>query len=312
MPVYKKQVSDTTYGAGWNGVTHLAPSQNAVYDKIETLSSGGGETVSKSISQTTHGFAVGDVLKYASSTYAKAQADSAANAEVVGIVSAVADANTFTLLTNGYISTLSGLTANTTYFLSASSAGALTSTEPSTAGQVSKPVLRAVSTTAGYFTNMRGLVIPGTSSSAITLLKAGTGSSTNASAENVDTIAISGLTSLDTLVIYFDVEGATQTTASVRLYNNTDAVDMGGMLTGTLAAGTQQAGMVTVRQSPQTSTLIRTVTSGADRESTNNLLANSTFTTAWTGSWTLALRQGGVTAGGTFYWKWAVYKLAGQ
>ena len=31
-------VSDTVYGAGWNGDTTTAPSKNAVYDKIETLS----------------------------------------------------------------------------------------------------------------------------------------------------------------------------------------------------------------------------------------------------------------------------------
>ena len=30
-------VSDTVYGAGWNGDTTVAPSKNAVYDKIETL-----------------------------------------------------------------------------------------------------------------------------------------------------------------------------------------------------------------------------------------------------------------------------------
>jgi hypothetical protein len=31
-------VSDTAYGVGWNGVTTIAPSKNAVYDKIESLS----------------------------------------------------------------------------------------------------------------------------------------------------------------------------------------------------------------------------------------------------------------------------------
>jgi hypothetical protein len=33
-------VSDTAYGASWNGSTTVAPSQNAVYDKIESLSGG--------------------------------------------------------------------------------------------------------------------------------------------------------------------------------------------------------------------------------------------------------------------------------
>ncbi len=31
-------ISDTVYGASWNGVTTIAPSKNALYDKIETLS----------------------------------------------------------------------------------------------------------------------------------------------------------------------------------------------------------------------------------------------------------------------------------
>lgn len=34
-------VSDTAYGPSWDGVTTDAPSKNAVYDKIETLSAGG-------------------------------------------------------------------------------------------------------------------------------------------------------------------------------------------------------------------------------------------------------------------------------
>jgi len=34
-------VSDAVYGAGWNGDTTVAPSKNAVYDKIETIAAGG-------------------------------------------------------------------------------------------------------------------------------------------------------------------------------------------------------------------------------------------------------------------------------
>ena len=36
-------VSDTAYAASWNGVTTIAPSKNAVYDKIQTL--GGGASI---------------------------------------------------------------------------------------------------------------------------------------------------------------------------------------------------------------------------------------------------------------------------
>jgi len=34
------QISDTAYGAGWNGDTTNAPSKNAIYDKIEAMGSG--------------------------------------------------------------------------------------------------------------------------------------------------------------------------------------------------------------------------------------------------------------------------------
>ncbi len=116
----------------------------------------GGSGASRAITQTGHGLAVGNLVKYTGSAYAKAQADSAANAEVVGLVSAVAGANDFTLLSVGYVSGLTGLTAGSVYFLSPTTAGALTATEPTTSGQVSKPVLVAVSTTEGFFFNWRG------------------------------------------------------------------------------------------------------------------------------------------------------------
>ena|SRR5436190_2705647 len=38
-------VSDTVYGSGWNGDTTNAPSKNAVYDKIETLTNIGKQTI---------------------------------------------------------------------------------------------------------------------------------------------------------------------------------------------------------------------------------------------------------------------------
>lgn len=116
------------------------------------LGGGGGSALSRSISQTSHGLAVGDVVRLSGTSYVEAQATSEANAEVVGIVSAVADANTFTLTTGGYVEGLSGLTAGVVYYLS-ETAGQLTTTEPT----ISKPLLVASSTTTGWFFNMRGL-----------------------------------------------------------------------------------------------------------------------------------------------------------
>lgn len=113
----------------------------------------------QTVTQASHGFAVKDVLRMNGATYVKAQADSASNAEVIGMVTSVPTANTFVLTTFGFASGLSGLTAGATYFLDPATAGAITATEPTVNGQVSKPVFISTTTTAGYFFNMRGAVI---------------------------------------------------------------------------------------------------------------------------------------------------------
>lgn len=115
-----------------------------------------GGAVVYDVNQASHGFAVGDVLRMSGTTYVKAQADSVANAEAVGIVSAVAGVDDFTIQTAGRITGLSGLTAGTVYFLDDDTAGLLTSTEPPDVGDVSKPLLIADTTTTGFVFNMRG------------------------------------------------------------------------------------------------------------------------------------------------------------
>lgn len=124
-------------------------------------SSGGtGTAVTDTITQTSHGFSVGNVVKLTGTdTYALARCDTAANCEAVGIVSSVTDANTFVLTTHGYVTGLSGLTTATAYFISPTSAGVLTATAPTTPGQISKPVFVSTSTTAGYFINYRGMAV---------------------------------------------------------------------------------------------------------------------------------------------------------
>ena len=121
--------------------------------------SGSGERVSSTVTQTGHAFVVGNVLRHNGTSYIKAQANSAANAEVVGIVSTVTGTDIFILTDNGYITGLAGLTAGSVYFLSDSIAGALTATEPTTADYISKPLLIATSTTTGWFNNWRGLTV---------------------------------------------------------------------------------------------------------------------------------------------------------
>ena len=164
-------------GTNWQFVTPLegmmayVKDENKLYQYItswEIYSSGSGSAsgnnLTKDITQTSHGFSVGNVLKFDGSNYAKAKADSDSNAEVVGIVSKVTDSDNFTLLLSGYISGLSSLTAGTVYFLSDSIAGDLTATETTTEGSISKPLLVAISTTEGYFINYRGVEITDSSS----------------------------------------------------------------------------------------------------------------------------------------------------
>jgi len=98
------------------------------------------------VTQSSHGLSVGQAVKVTSTndTYATAQANNAANAEVVGIVTSVSG-NDFTLTLNGEIATggaisAANVAAGTVLFLSQTTAGLLTPTEPSTAGEISKPV----------------------------------------------------------------------------------------------------------------------------------------------------------------------------
>lgn len=122
--------------------------------------SGGGTGASSTIpvSQASHGFIVGNLLRYngGTSLYVKAQANNGANADVVGIVSAVANASDFTITTQGMITGLAGLVAGSSYFLSDATAGVYTTLEPTIATSVSKPVLIAVSTSTALFSNWRG------------------------------------------------------------------------------------------------------------------------------------------------------------
>jgi len=114
-----------------------------------------------SITQALHGLAVGDIVRpNGAGAYVESQADSAANAEVVGVVSAVADPNTFTLLMGGMITTgLVGLTPGAIQYLDPANAGEITEVRPTTAGQIVKPVIQAASATTGIWLNYLGVVI---------------------------------------------------------------------------------------------------------------------------------------------------------
>lgn len=115
---------------------------------LDLISGGAGAANKETIVQAGHGFAPGDVIHYGSGGYTKAQANTIANADVIGVVESV-NGDEFTVVYSGRI-VVSGAswTANTLYFLSATTAGALTGTEPGS-GNISKPVLHATGSTSG-------------------------------------------------------------------------------------------------------------------------------------------------------------------
>jgi microcystin-dependent protein len=137
--------------------------------------SGGVQTTSK-LTKTfavANSFAVGDVVRYdvASTSYVKAQADSATNAEVVGVVEE-ATAGQFRVVYSGEIdltsvSSLSGF-SGPVLFLTSTVAGGLTANPPSAIGTVVKPlVVRNAATNQYVVTNFIGTQIGGSSTVAI-------------------------------------------------------------------------------------------------------------------------------------------------
>jgi len=122
-----------------------------------------GESLTFAVNQVGHGLSEGDVIKSngTDDEYAKAQADSSVNAEVVGIVTSVVDADNFIYSKDimGYDG--AGIPAGTpgvAVFLSPSVAGDMTLTEPTTAGQISKPigVLLATGAKMNFSSDIRG------------------------------------------------------------------------------------------------------------------------------------------------------------
>lgn len=137
--------------------------------KVRILTTQQGEGVAtatiQSINQVGHGFVVGDVVRptVVDNVFALAQADTAFNAEVIGIVTAVIDADNFEITTQGEITVgVPALPAATVLFLDPAVPGALTVTEPTTAGEISKPLLiiEANGARAKFF-NFRGNIVEG-------------------------------------------------------------------------------------------------------------------------------------------------------
>lgn len=138
----------------------------AVWQEVSSSATGIRETIT-----VANTFAAGNIVRKTAGGYTKAQGDSAADAEVLGIIES-ASGTSFTIIYFGKITlTAHGFTIGDVLFLSAGTAGLLTATEPTTAGQVSKPVALVLDANTLLVTNLRGSVVsPNTAGCTSTVL----------------------------------------------------------------------------------------------------------------------------------------------
>ena len=116
-------------------ILYIRDNANNIIEVAGGGGGGGGSTTD--VTQSSHGLAVKDCIRHNGSAWVKAQADSASTL-ALGVVTAAADANTFTVAQSGRFELSShGLTAGQWYYLSADTAGALTATEPT----ISQPLV---------------------------------------------------------------------------------------------------------------------------------------------------------------------------
>ena len=136
------------------------------------LTGGGGSSV-VTITQTAHGYTTSNLgaplYLTAGNLYSLAKADAANTAEVIGLISSINNVNSFVMLIGDGVLTVNtavsggALVVGDAYFVSATTAGLITATEPSVIGNVSKPIGVAVSTTQLQYTpGLRGVVVGGT------------------------------------------------------------------------------------------------------------------------------------------------------
>jgi len=114
------------------------------------------------ITQAAHLLSTGNVVKVdINGLYKKAQANNSANAEVVGYVDQVIDANTFYLVTQGIVTGgVPPADPGTVIYLSPSVAGGMVMLEPTAVGQISKPIgVILEEESKMLFVNMRGYEI---------------------------------------------------------------------------------------------------------------------------------------------------------
>ena len=160
----------TAYSVLCGGTTSTAPIQSvaSIGTSGQVLTSNGagalptfqaaagGNIIKQSYNVTSHGFVTGDVIYRTSSAWAKAKADAASTigTHMVELI----DTNNFYAVQSGRLTGLSGLTAGSWYYVSAATAGAITTTEPAV-GNYSNPIGFAETTSIFWVTELRASLI---------------------------------------------------------------------------------------------------------------------------------------------------------
>ena len=124
---------------------------------------GGGASLTEAVEQASHGLAVGDAIRLSgTNTYAKAQANTAGNADYIGHVVEVVDSDNFVYAFGGIVEAgVPDEPAGTVMFLSPTTPGEYVATSPEVPGQVNKPVLIIlVSAAKALLVHLRGFAVP--------------------------------------------------------------------------------------------------------------------------------------------------------
>lgn len=147
----------------WTGMTKQSEYNDALGYGFALLSAAvqaaaAPSKFSRTVTKTSHGFTSGDLMKglyetggsdSGSGAYYLSQGDSATHGRMLGILTSITDANHF-VLSWGYMDGFSGLTASSPYYQDPSTAGAFTTTKPTTSGQVDSVALFPVGSTRAY------------------------------------------------------------------------------------------------------------------------------------------------------------------
>lgn len=154
-----------------------------------------------------------------------------------------------------------------------------------------------------------------TPGSQLQLLHSANGTDATAGATTVDSFVVPALTAKDILFVIYGMESVTQQTADALLYDVTNAASLISLAaSGAITAGGSIDGYAQIQQRQGNASSTYILAQGLNQAAARkDQLTFAALGTPWTtGGWTMGLRHGGVTAGGTYKYNWSVYVLRGQ